>query len=149
MNSVLVTEKSSPAQSHEFEVWGVLPASDMTNLNEYLRHLPSLFNSTANWNLVMISHIQHRYLHTSQCERIWGLATVCECFASAQALYDKAYQLHLPADEAQQMRLSSPEVLVLKLDTINLTVSFRQASIHVYHFVEAICRWMSDTGELE
>lgn len=72
-----------------------------------------------------------------------------ECFASAQALYDKAYQLHLPADEAQQMRLSSPEVLVLKLDTINLAVSFRQASIHVDHFVEAICRWMSDAGELE
>lgn len=36
------------------------------------------------------------------------------------------------------MRLSSLEVLVLKLDTINLAVSFRQARIHMYHFVEAI-----------
>ncbi len=73
---------------------------------------------------------------------------MCECFASGQAQYDKAYQLHLPADEAQQMRLSSPEVLMLKPDSINLTASFRQASVHVYHFVEAICRWMSDTGKL-
>ncbi len=46
------------------------------------------------------------------------------------------------------MRLSSPEVLMLKLDSINLAASFRQASVHVYHFVEAICRWMSDTGGL-
>lgn len=72
-----------------------------------------------------------------------------KCSAFAQALYDNAYQFHLPADEAQQMRLSSLKVLVLKLDTIDLAVSFRQASVHMYHFVEAICRWMSDTGGLE
>lgn len=56
-----VSEKSSPAQSHEFEVWGVLPASDMTNLYEHLWHLPSIFTSSANWNLVMKSHIHHIY----------------------------------------------------------------------------------------
>lgn len=36
------------------------------------------------------------------------------------------------------MRLSSLEVLMLKPDSINLAASFRQASVHVYHFVEAI-----------
>lgn len=53
--------------------------------------------------------------------------------------YDKVYQLHLPVDEAQQMWLSSLEVLVLKLNTIYLPVSFWQASVYMYHFVEAIC----------